>query len=278
LDSGMETTARNIRLNRLTGEVSATGDVRTSYSQLKSQPGAAWLASSGPMHITADSMTARNTPPGAIYKGHARLWQDANFVEAPTIEFQKDQRTVTADSDSRQNVMTALISLDKKGKATPVNISSRHLKYSGADRRAQYSGSVIARSEDLTIASDQMDVFFEPSPQPSIEGRAASPIQSRTSETPLPPQALSGSSSKLDKIVATGSIVITQPTRHATGEKLTYTAADDKFILTGGPPSIFDAEHGKITGVSLTLLGHDDRVIVDGNSSSPAVTETRVVR
>jgi len=29
---------------------------------------------------------------------------------------------------------------------------------------------------------------------------------------------------------------------------LVYTAADDKFVLTGGPPSIFDAERGKITG------------------------------
>jgi len=62
------------------------------------------------------------------------------------------------------------------------------------------------------------------------------------------------------------------------GEILTYTAAEDKFVLTGGPPSIFDAEHGKITGVSLTLFRRDDRVVVEGDSSSPAVTQTRVVR
>jgi lipopolysaccharide export system protein LptA len=71
---------------------------------------------------------------------------------------------------------------------------------------------------------------------------------------------------------------VTQPTRHATGDKLTYTSEDDRFILTGGPPSIFDAERGKITGVSLTLFRRDDRVIVDGSSSLPAVTNTRVVR
>ena len=82
----------------------------------------------------------------------------------------------------------------------------------------------------------------------------------------------------LQKIIASGSVVVTQPTRHATGDKLTYTAEDDRFILTGGPPSIFDAERGKITGVSLTLFRRDDRVIVDGSSSLPAVTNTRVVR
>jgi hypothetical protein len=49
-------------------------------------------------------------------------------------------------------------------------------------------------------------------------------------------------------------------------------------VLTGGPPSIFDAEHGKITGVSLTLYRRSDRFVVEGDSSSPAVTQTRVVR
>ena len=58
-----------------------------------------------------------------------------------------------------------------------------------------------------------------------------------------------------------------QPNRRATGEKLVYTAADDKFVLTGGPPSIFDAEHGKITGDSLTFYRRDDRVLVEGKQA-----------
>ena len=40
----------------------------------------------------------------------------------------------------------------------------------------------------------------------------------------------------------------------------------------GGPPSIFDAEQGKITGVSLTFYRHDDRVLVEGNNTSPTST------
>jgi hypothetical protein len=49
-------------------------------------------------------------------------------------------------------------------------------------------------------------------------------------------------------------------------------------VLSGGSPSIFDAEHGKITGVSLTLFRHDGRVLVEGNNTSPTVTQTRVAR
>jgi hypothetical protein len=57
-----------------------------------------------------------------------------------------------------------------------------------------------------------------------------------------------------------------------------YTAVDDKFVLTGGPPSIFDAEHGKVTGNSLTMFRGDDRVLVEGTNKSLAVTQTRVAR
>jgi lipopolysaccharide export system protein LptA len=79
-------------------------------------------------------------------------------------------------------------------------------------------------------------------------------------------------------MVAQGKVVIDQPGRRAEGNTLVYTAADDKFALTGGPPSIFDAERGKITGVSLTFFRHDDRVLVEGEANTPVVTQTRVAR
>jgi len=79
-------------------------------------------------------------------------------------------------------------------------------------------------------------------------------------------------------MIAQDNVVVQQANRRADGQKLVYTVADDKFVLTGGPPSIFDAEQGKITGVSLTLFRHDGRVVVEGNNTSPTVTQTRVAR
>ena len=79
-------------------------------------------------------------------------------------------------------------------------------------------------------------------------------------------------------MVAQDNVVVQQPNRRAEGQKLVYTAADDKFVLTGGPPSIFDAEQGKITGVSLTFFRGDDRVLVEGEASTPVVTQTRVAK
>ena len=264
LDSGMETSANSVRLSRATGAALAMGDVKTTYSDLKPQPGGALLASSDPIHVTAQQMTGHNSPASATYTGNARLWQNANVIEAPTIAFQKDQRIAQADSSDSQKVSTVLIATDKSGRPTPVTVTSDHLVYRDAERKAHYSGGVTVKGSDLTITSNQMDVFL---------AQAGAAGTKSTGETPGPPQI-----SKLDKIIASVSVVITEPNRRATGDKLTYTAGDDKFVLTGGPPSIFDAEHGKITGVSLTLFRRDGSVEVEGDNGSPAVTRTRVVR
>jgi lipopolysaccharide export system protein LptA len=265
VDTGTATTARSIRLNRATGEGFAEGDVKTTYNDLKTQPGGALLAKSDPIHVTSQSMVARGDSNSAIYTGSARLWQDANVIEAPRIEFQKEQRTVIATSDRAQNVSTVLMSVNSAGKATAMNVTAVRLVYRDSERRARYDGGVTVRSADMTVTANQMDVFLTAS-----TGVNAVPTASVQRPDSMP--------ARLDKIVATGSVVITEPTRRGTGEQLTYTASDDKFVLTGGPPSIFDAEQGKITGVSLTLFRHDDRVVVEGNGSSPAVTHTRMER
>jgi lipopolysaccharide export system protein LptA len=259
LDAGMATTARVVRLNRVTGDGRAEGDVKTTYTDLKQQPKGALLASSEPVHVTAQSMVAHNSPAVATYAGDARLWQNANVIEAPSIEFQKDERTVVAESRPNQKVSTVLVAVDKSGKATPVTITSSHLTYRDSERKAHFDGGATVRSSDLTITSKQMDVFLALPNGNSSASRSEGPA-------------------KLEKIIASGSVLIAEPNRHASGEQLVYTASDDRFVLTGGLPSIFDAEHGKITGVSLTLFRGDDRVVVEGDSKSPAVTQTRVVR
>jgi lipopolysaccharide export system protein LptA len=252
-DTGIMTTALMVRINRETGEAFAQGEVKTTYSDLKPQPSGALLASSDPVHVTAQNMTARNNPASATYTGGARLWQNANVIQAPSIQFQKDGRTVLADSTSDQRVSTVLVGTGQSGKTTAVNISANHLVYRDSDRKAHFEGGVTIRGADLTITSRQMDVFLA-----SVEKRTGP--------------------ARLERIIAAQGVVITEGNRRATGEQLTYTASDDKFVLIGGPPSIFDAEHGKITGVSLTFFRADDRVVVEGDSRSPAVTQTRVVR
>jgi lipopolysaccharide export system protein LptA len=258
-DGGMTSTARVMRLNRATGDAFADGDVKSTYNDLKAQPNGALLASSSPIHVTAQKMTVHGNSSTALYTGSARLWQDANTVEAPSIEFDRDRRSVAATAPAPQNVSTVLVQTNQQGQSTPVAITSRRLTYTDSERKAHFEENVVARGADVTITAGQVDAFLEARGQASDAARLSQ-------------------AGKLEKIVAVEQVVVTQPNRRATGEHLLYTAAEDKFVLTGGSPSIFDAEHGKITGVSLTFFRRDDRVLVEGSNSSPTVTQTRVAR
>jgi len=149
--------------------------------------------------------------------------------------------------------------VDKSGKASPVHITSVRLNYADAERKILLDGGVTAKGSDTTLTGQQMTVFL------------MARTQSQGGPSP-------GTPGQVERIVAEHNIVIMQPTRHATGDRLVYTAAEDKFVLTGGTPSIFDAERGKITGDSLTFYRHDDRVLVEGRATSPTVTRTQVAR
>ena len=259
VDSGMATTARIIRLNRSTGDAVAEGGVKSTYSELKAQPGGALLASADPIHVTSRTVTAKRAPAVAVYSGDARLWQNANIVEAPTIEFDRAQRSLVAQGTTQQPVSTVLVQTDKSGNATPVTITSARLTYSDRDRRMVLDGGVTVKGADVTMTGRRMTVFLHPRS-----------VSASSSDQPAPGQ--------LERIVAEGNIVIRQRARRATGDRLEYDAAEDRFILTGGSPSIFDAEHGKITGDSLTFFRRDDRVLVEGRETSPTTTRTRVAR
>jgi lipopolysaccharide export system protein LptA len=257
-DKGLTTTARVMRLSRATGDARAEGDVKSTYSELREQPNGALLASASPIHITARSMTVHRSTSVATYSGDTRIWQDANVVQAPSLQFDRDRRSVIAEGDG-QPVSTVLVQIDRNGNTTPVSITSRRLNYTDDQHRAHFEGGVTAKGADVTITADHLDAFMVPRRQASMN------------------QSFKGQG-QLDRMVAEGKVSIQQAARHAQGEKLVYLAADDQFVLTGGSPSIFDAEHGKITGNSLTFYKHDDRVLVEGKDTSPTVTQTRVAR
>jgi lipopolysaccharide export system protein LptA len=276
-EGSMATTAQTITINRANGDAIADGEVKSTYSELKEHPNGALLASASPIHVTANAMTARNTPGIALYSGNARLWQDANLISAPSIEFDRSRRFLTAQGTEAQPVSTVMVQSGKslngpenaqktKGKATPpspISITARQLTYADADRKLHYEGGVLAKGTGFTASAKTADAFLLSRSQTSSNQSLA---------------VNSGGPGQLDHMVAQGDVVVHQASRRAEGQTLTYIAAEDKFVLTGGPPSIFDAERGKITGVSLTFFRRDDRVLVEGEASTPVVTQTRVAR
>jgi lipopolysaccharide export system protein LptA len=276
IDGGMTTTAVHVRMNRQTGEGFADDDVKTTYSELKPQPNGALLATSDPIHVTAQHMVGLKQPGVAHYTGNVRLWQGGNVVRAPKMDFDNEKRAIFADSDKSQIVSSLFVQQSADGKLTPVDVTADKLTYVDEERRARYTGNVFVKSTTGTVSTQQLDVYLKQADPDSAnskdQAQAQKPAQQRTDAARL------GRPSKIDHMVAIGRVVVTEPNRRAVGDKLVYTADDAKYVLTGKTPSIFDAEHGTVWGDSLTFYSHDDRVFVESKRSSPTITRARTTK
>lgn len=255
-EGGLAVSANTIRLNRRSGDATAEGDVKSTYSEIKQDPNGAMIATSDPVHVTAKSATVRRQTGVARYTGGARLWQGPNIVEAATIEFDRNQRSINALGNG-STVSSVFVQADKSGKTTPITVNAAKLSYVDSQRKARFSGGVLVKGADITVSADHVDIVLHAS------ARSQSP---------------SSAPSQLDQIIAEKDVVVRQTDRRASGDKLVFTTADGKFVLNGGSPSISDAEHGTIRGDSLTFYSRNDRVLVESNNSSRTVTRTRVSR
>ncbi len=207
----------------------------------------------------------------AVFRGKARLWQGANSVSAPVIELSRNPQTLKAYGEpAASNAVTTVIASAADGKRPPsvFSVHSRQLLYIDSDHKATFTGAVVAEDADGVVHSDQTEVFLvaasqvgkTPGPSGSVAGSSAGP-----------------SASRIDRILATGHVVLQQPGRRGTGERLVYTAQDGKFVLTGTsatPPHLYDQARGNVTGEALIFNSQDDSVSVTGGQTR-AVTDTR---
>jgi lipopolysaccharide export system protein LptA len=281
-------TSNTLSFNRSTGETVATGNVKATYTQQKTQAPGAMLSPTQPVHVTAEQMMQRNSAGTARFSGAARLWQGGNMVEAPEIDFNRNERVMDAQAQGQHRVSTVFVQGDNNGKAAPVDVRSDHLHYADVQREATFEGSIVLRSAGSMLRADRAELFLRSgmSVPPAVADRSAlqtshphpSDTANRMDDGAAPRSDKGDAPSQVQRIDASGHIVLQQPGRKAVGSHLVYTAENEKFVLTGdpgSPPSIFDAEHGQVTGVSLTFFNGDGRVLVD-SSNSASISPTRL--
>src|SRR5258708_8362799 len=78
---------------------------------------------------------------------------------------------------------------------------------------------------------------------------------------------------QISHAVAAGGGTGQQGERRATADHGEYTAADGKFVMSGGTPTIFDATSGKTSGRQLTFFFADSTIIVDSENGAPNLDE-----
>ncbi|MFZ0661610.1 MAG: LptA/OstA family protein [Acidobacteriaceae bacterium] len=269
----LQMAAARIDYHRDTGNASVLGDVKATYTEKPGAPNGPTLGGEGPVHITADHALVRHANGVSTFFGanrtDARMWQGSNSILAPVLELTRKPASLKAHggSGSTGAVVEANLTSATGKKQVPgvVRVRSQTLVYSDADRRGDFRGDVTAQDAAGEIHADEAQVFLTPAPKPGAKATAGRSMHGQ---------------SELDRIVATGHVVLTQPGRKGVGEKLVYTAKDGRYVLTGAPgnpPRIEDATKGTTTGATLIFDSQDDSVVVSGGQSR-AVTETRTPR
>jgi lipopolysaccharide export system protein LptA len=287
-----ELSATSLEMDRTSGNANATGEVKATYRQAKGQqgkgPGNIGFAGTGPVHVVADHAHLDHATDITTFYGkageQARMWQGNDSVSAPVLELSRAHGTLSAHGQGNAPAVNAVFTNSKpntKTQAAPsvVRLQSRTLFYAENDHKAVFSGAVVAQTSSGILHSSFMDVYLNSGPSPTRapdqQGSQKPPaVSSQNAPSPNAP------SQSVSKIVARGAVQVEQPGRKGTGEELTYTAADGKFVLTGSgaaPPRLSDQVRGVVTGNALIFNDRDDSVVVSGGASN-AVTQTRVAR
>jgi len=67
----------------------------------------------------------------------------------------------------------------------------------------------------------------------------------------------------IERIIATGNVHFQQGNRSAVAERADYFESEQKLVLTGGNPRVWDTqEHDELTGEEIVLLLQEEKVLV----------------
>jgi lipopolysaccharide export system protein LptA len=265
-DSTSRTTASRFEINQATGDLRASGGVRTTY--LSAGPGGPANLGAGPVHISSASLEGNARSAHLIYSGGARLWQGDSVIQGDLLELWRDESHLQARGHVDAVVPRAPGPTGQPARSTPPgpakprsNSSSSPtiwrvrgplLDYWDKEGRVHLEGGVSAESQEGEMFSRTLDMFLStPPPGTNVQRQIV-------------------------RAVALGGVVMHQGDRRATAERADYTAADGKVVLSGGQPALTDAASDITTGHSLTFFLANDTILVDSGTGSRTLTKHRV--
>lgn len=275
---GLQLTADKVDLSQESGDAFAHGNVKATWTQTARTPqasGGLTPTAQEPAHVIASEaqlhQAAGNTESIATFRGHARLWQQANSVAAPVLVLEKNHQTLDAHSTDRAEPVRVILlsqSPHQEGKpasATPavIRVRGNDLHYSGITRIALLQGGslgqVVAETPTASSQSDQVELKLVPA-----------------TKTPAAPAG----QGQVERMTARGHLSLNSQGRRGSGEQLIYTGATGEYVLTGSAaaaPRIVDPARGTVTGAALIFRSRDDSVSIEGGGR-PTSTQTTAPR
>lgn len=238
-------------------------DVRTVMHPVRDTPGAPGAAVGRPSMLKADqavsaaaaSLTYDGKARLAVYEGAVRLWQGDTAIQGDRLTVDDTTGNLAASGNVRSTLALDQASGSAKAPVTPGT--------PGADRPAK-AGMTIARAAEMAYEERTRRATY------TTGAHVAGPQGDlRADKIEL---HLTTSGNELDRLEAYGTVILRADARDATGDRLTYFAPAERYVLAGSPVR-FTADCRETTGRTLTFFKSTDRITVDGNEETRTQTK-----
>ncbi len=232
------------------GRSDARGHVRTTYYKPAVDDGSTpFKKRDSPFFVAADRAVVKHDEGTARFNGNARAWQEDDFVRAEMIEFDRGERQMLAEG----GVQSALYGVERqveegKKEVVPVFGAADRMRYTDQKKEVRYESKVKLKQGTDEIDAAEANVYLD-------------------------------EDNRLSRMIATGTVVLTQPGRRGTGNKVDYTADSDSAILTGNPAQVDDRDHETTTkSTRLTLHLRDARIEASDEGGTKRVRTTHRIQ
>jgi len=236
----------------------------------------ALLKQNVPINVNADRLGYAGAGGAATYTGNVSLWQGETSIRADELRLDQSKGDLVASGSARATLMLA-------GKSSIGH--GDEIRYEDATHTVNYdSRRPLARGRGTERATGV------PALPPSIPGRGAA---ARGAVATGPMQAylygpqgelrawriamvLTPDAGKADRLEAYDDVNLRVEMRRATGERLTYFAADERYVMTGtavAPVCVVDPNRAT-TGKTLVFYRATDKISVDGNEETRTQTKS----
>lgn len=233
--------------------VHATGNVKSVLDPPKKSEKAApatkipsMLKQDQPVKVTAASLQYDGATSKATYEGMAQLWQGDTSIKGDVVGIDSKTGDLWASGSVVTTTMLDQVDKDKKKERVRNMGTSKEFNYEDARRLATYTGDVHLNGPNGDVTARKFEAF------------------------------LKESGSELERAEAhdeTNSLTLREQGRTTTGTHLTFTSADDQYVVTGLPVTIVDQCKRETKGRTLTFRRATDTIQIDSNDRARTQTK-----
>jgi lipopolysaccharide export system protein LptA len=221
------------------------------------------------VNANADTLQYDGKAGSALYTGDVQIWQGETAIRADRITIDRSTGDLIAAATPGATARSTMMMSEG------VTIGrAPEIRYTDATRELQYAPALGAAPR-----SHAADAPAAPRATPTATVAAAGPVvqlagPQGTIQGVRIVAILQKEKTEFDRLEAYDAITMSVDTRRAAGERLTYFAADGRYVMSGvggTPVKVVEASSAgavrscrETSGRTLTFFRSTDRIIVDG--------------